>query len=58
MVAANPTLPRTALFVATDKNQWLTEVRVCLTLRRRPAAVRRRATSVHPMRYPVRVWPR
>lgn len=37
-IAANPALPRASLFVATDRNKWLTEVRVCLTLDDRPAA--------------------
>jgi len=57
MIAANPRLPRTALFVATDKNQWLTEVRVCLTLRRRPAACEDGDVGA-PDTVPVRVWPR
>ncbi|MDP9096831.1 MAG: ribonuclease, partial [Pseudomonadota bacterium] len=33
VVAANPALPRDSLFVATSSNQWLTELRVCLTTR-------------------------
>ncbi len=37
IVAANPRLPRTSLFVGTDRNQWLTEVRVCLTTAYVPA---------------------
>lgn len=31
VVAANPQVPRTALFVGTNNKQWLTELRVCLT---------------------------
>ncbi len=38
VVAANPTLPRDSLFVATSSNQWLTELRVCLTTRYEPVA--------------------
>lgn len=38
MIAANPGLPRAAVFVGTDRDQWLTEVRVCLDLADRPAA--------------------
>ncbi len=56
MVAANPGLPRASLFVATDRNQWLTEVRVCLDLADRPEAC---ATGTGaPDRVPLRVWPR
>ena len=32
VVAANPQVPRAALFVGTDRKQWLTELRVCLSL--------------------------
>ena len=57
IVAVNPKLTRAMLFVGTDKNQWLTEMRVCLT------------TDYAPMpciegdygaadRATVRVWPR
>lgn len=38
IVAANPKLPRTSLFVGTARKQWLTEVRVCLDLRYQPVA--------------------
>jgi len=56
-VAANPGLPRASLFVATDKKQWLTEVRVCLTLADRPAACEGGDIGA-PDSVPVRVWPR
>ena len=35
--AANPEIPRGALFVGVDRKKWLTEVRVCLDLDYRPA---------------------
>ena len=56
-VAANPALPRESLFIATDKNQWLTEVRVCLTLAYRPTRCEGGDTGA-PDAVPVRVWPR
>jgi ribonuclease T2 len=55
-IAANPGLPRASLFVATDKNQWLTEVRVCLTLADRPTACEAGDIGA-PDSVPVRVWP-
>jgi len=36
VVAANPAVPRGGIFVGTDRNQWLTEVRICLDLGDRP----------------------
>ena len=36
IVALNPSLPRDALFVGTDKRQRLTEVRLCLDLAYKP----------------------
>ncbi len=56
MVAANPRLPRDALFVGTDSNQWLTEVRVCLDLAKRPHGCVGGLGA--PDAVPVRVWPR
>jgi ribonuclease T2 len=56
-LAVNPALPRQGLFVATDKNQWLTEVRVCLDLAYRPARCEGGDTGA-PDSVPVRVWPR
>lgn len=56
-VAANPALPRASLFVATDRNQWLTEVRVCLTLDDRPTACEAGDVGA-PDAVPVRVWHR
>lgn len=56
MIAANPTLPRAALFVGTDRKQWLTEVRICLDLADRPAACT--AGTGAPDRVPLRVWSR
>ena len=38
VMAANPGLPRDALFVGTSNKQWLTELRVCLTTALKPAA--------------------
>ena len=55
-VAANPAVPRAAVFVGTDKNQWLTEVRVCLDLAERPAACVGGAGA--PDAVPLRVAPR
>lgn len=56
-IAANPALPRASLFVATDRNQWLTEVRVCLTLDDRPTACEAGDVGA-PDPVPVRVWHR
>lgn len=57
IVAVNPKLDRSMLFIGTDKNQWLTEMRVCLTTKSKPMpcvegdyGAADRAT--------VRVWPR
>lgn len=55
-VAANPAVPRTAIFVGTDRNQWLTEVRVCLDLAERPAACTAGTGAADAV--PLRVWPR
>ncbi len=55
-VAANPVVPRTAIFVGTDKNQWLTEGRVCLDLAERPAACGGGSGAADSV--PLRVWPR
>ncbi|MGI4876353.1 MAG: ribonuclease T2 family protein [Janthinobacterium lividum] len=57
IVAANPAVPRASLFVATDRNQWLTEVRVCLDLAFKPAACEA-GDSGAADRATVRVWPR
>ena len=38
VVAANPALPRASLFVGTSNKQWLTELRVCLTVEYAPVA--------------------
>ena len=38
VVKANPQIPRAAIFVGTAKKQWLTEVRICLTLAYQPVA--------------------
>ncbi len=56
MVAANPAVPRGAIFVGTDRNQWLTEVRVCLDLAEHPAPCT--AGIGAPDAVPLRVWPR
>ncbi len=56
MVAANPGLPRTSLFVGTDRNQWLTEVRICLDLADRPEPCV--AGTGAPDRVALRVWTR
>jgi ribonuclease T2 len=56
LVAANPTLPRTAIFVGTDKNQWLTEVRVCLDLGERPEPCVAGTGAADAV--PLRVWTR
>lgn len=56
-VAANPAIPRGGLFIATDKNQWLTEVRVCLDLAEQPVPCEAGDIGA-PDPVPVRVWPR
>lgn len=56
LTAANPALPRTAIFVGTDKNQWLTEVRVCLDLADRPATCVGGTGAGDGV--PLRIWPR
>lgn len=56
-VAANPVIPRDGVFVATDKNQWLTEVRICLTTAGRPQRCEGGDNGA-PDSVPVRVWPR
>ncbi len=57
IVAANSHVPRGAVFVGTDKNQWLTEVRVCLDLADHPAPCDA-ASRGAPDSVPLRVWPR
>jgi ribonuclease T2 len=57
VVAANPHLPRTALFVGTNNKQWLTEVRVCLTIELKPTPCEAGDIGA-PDRVPVRVRPR
>ena len=56
-VQANPGLPRNSLFIATDRNQWLTEVRICLTTAYRPTRCKDDDVGA-PDPVPVRVWPR
>ncbi len=56
MVASNPRLPRDAVFVGTDSNQWLTEIRVCLNLARHPHGCETGVGA--PDSIPVRIWPR
>lgn len=55
-VAANPAIPRDALFVATSNRQWLREVRICYDRAFRYA--RCDGGSGAPDRVPVRVWRR
>ncbi len=57
IVAANPKLPRGSLFVGTDRKQWLTEVRVCLTLNYKPTMCEAGDNGA-PDRVPIRVRPR
>ncbi len=56
IVAMNRHLPRDAVFVGTDANQWLTEVRVCLDIAKRPRGCEGGVGA--PDSVPVRVWPR
>lgn len=56
MVASNPRLPRDAVFVGTDSNQWLTEIRVCLNLAKRPRGCESGVGA--PDSILIRVWPR
>jgi ribonuclease T2 len=57
IIAANPSLPRASVFVGTDRKQWLTEVRVCLTLEYAPTTCEA-GDSGAPDRVPIRVRPR
>ena len=57
LIAANPGLPHDAIFVGTDKNQWLTEVRVCLDLADKPATCDPASIGA-PDSVALRVWPR
>lgn len=57
MIAANPGLPRAALFVGTNNKQWLTELRVCLTTALKPAACEDGDIGA-PDAVPVRMRPR
>lgn len=57
VVAANPRLPRAGLFVATDRDQWLTELRVCLTRNYAPTPCADGNIGAGDG-VPLRVWPR
>jgi ribonuclease T2 len=57
IMAKNPQLPRQSLFVGTDNKQWLSEVRVCLTLDSTPIACEAGDIGA-PDDVPVRVRPR
>lgn len=57
VVAANPQLPRASLFVGTDRKQWLTEVRVCLTTAYVPTPCADGDIGAGDG-VPVRAWPR
>ena len=57
IVGLNPGVPRAVIFVGTDKNQWLTEVRVCLDLADHPSSCAAGSTGA-PDSVAVRVWPR
>ena len=57
ILKANPGLPRGSIFVGTDRKQWLTETRVCLTKAYAPMACEDNDIGA-PDRVPVRVWPR
>lgn len=54
IVGANPQLPRGSLFVGTNRRQWLTEVRVCLTIAYRPMPCENNAIGA-PDRVPIRI---
>ena len=57
IIAANPSLPRASLFVGTDRKQWLTEARVCLTLDYSPTACETGNIGA-PDNVPIRIRPR
>ncbi len=57
VVAANPAVPRGAIFIGTDNKQWLTELRICLTTRYEPTACEDGDIGA-PDRVPIRARPR